>query len=121
MVTRVPRRRLVQAEEAQRIGLVAQVVPRDQSTLDHAIQLAASIISNPLTCMLNDRKSLLAAMYGYEQSTVSPLGGRADLRLRGEFRKAMQIEFDLGLKSLEALEREGTLQQFLERKNSSKL
>ena len=49
--------RLLDAHEAERIGLVNRVVP-DGSALEHSIQLAEEIAAHPWACVIADRTSL---------------------------------------------------------------
>ncbi len=53
--------RLVDATEAERIGLVDRVVP-DGSALEQAIELATAIAAFPWSCVLADRDSMLAGL-----------------------------------------------------------
>ncbi|TKY86866.1 hypothetical protein EX895_004154 [Sporisorium graminicola] len=123
--------RLVGAQEAHAIGLVNYVVPPGggkqtksgfSSVVEKSLQLAASLAANPQTCMLNDRASMLNAMYpataaGGVQDEIGEAekGKKADLRLKGGLRQAMEQEFQLGLESLEKLFEEGAVGAFVNR------
>jgi enoyl-CoA hydratase len=52
--------RVIDAAEAERIGLADRVVP-DGSALEAAIELGGEIAKNPWACLLADRESLLSA------------------------------------------------------------
>ena len=119
--------RLVSATEAHAIGLVNYVVPtstkphesRTRSAFSPAVEkslrIAAALAANPQTCMLNDRASMLNSLYPAEQDEEEKHGEKADLRLKGGLRKAMQKEFELGLQSLARLLDEGQVGAFVNR------
>ncbi|KIS65678.1 uncharacterized protein UMAG_11001 [Mycosarcoma maydis] len=124
--------RLVGAAEAHAIGLVNFVVSDAKAAdqvqaqtgfsrvVQESLKIAARLAANPQTCMLNDRASMLNAMYptlsaATERDPVETHGAKADLRLKGGLRSAMQTEFELGLQSLEKLFEEGAVGAFLNR------
>lgn len=114
--------RLVGAREAEVMGLVNYVVPKSEAggewsaVVEKSLRLAAGLAANPQTCMLNDRESMLGAMYpGTTQEAGEREEGKVDLRLKGGLRKAMEREFELGLKSLEKLFEEGAVGAFVNR------
>lgn len=122
--------RLVDAEEALAIGLVNYVVPPSEcggqsgfsAVVEKSLRIAAGLAANPQSCMLNDRESMLDALYpgsaataGEEEGEASVVDGKVDLRLKGGLRKAMQREFELGLQSLEKLFVEGQVGAFVNR------
>ncbi len=79
--------RPVDADEAERIGLVTRVVPAGTAR-EHAEALAAELAAYPQTCLRNDRLSLLA-QDGLEEDA------------------ALRQELDHGVRSLEAGARSG--------------
>ncbi|KAF6767269.1 Crotonase superfamily [Kalmanozyma brasiliensis GHG001] len=117
--------RLVGAREAEAMGLVNYVVPKGEgkegwsNVMVKALEVAAGMAANPQTCMLNDRTSMLNAMYptveGPEKAGRDGAEGVVDLRLKGGLRTAMQREFELGLNSLEKLFEEGAVGAFVNR------
>ncbi|KAJ9477214.1 Enoyl-CoA hydratase [Pseudozyma hubeiensis] len=125
--------RLIGAREAESIGLVNLVVPSGEGrgkggfsrVVEKSLQIAAGLAANPQTCMLNDRASMLSAMYGTTAETgdlTDPAdirgqkaGSKVDLRLKGGLRRAMQKEFELGLQSLSKLLEEGAVGAFVNR------
>jgi len=79
--------RPVDADEAERIGLVTRVVPAGTAR-EHAEALAAELAAYPQTCLRNDRLSLLA-QDGLEEDA------------------ALRQELDHGVRSLETGARSG--------------
>ncbi|SJX66600.1 related to enoyl-coa hydratase protein 3 [Sporisorium reilianum f. sp. reilianum] len=114
--------RLVDAHEALAIGLVNYVVPptaaagKFSAVVEKSLHIAAGLAANPQTCMLNDRASMLNAMYpGAEEEEKAEGAGEVDLRLKGGLRQAMEREFQLGLESLAKLVEEGAVGAFVNR------
>ncbi|KAJ1038709.1 hypothetical protein NDA10_007428 [Ustilago hordei] len=119
--------RLVNATEAHSIGLVNYVVPSVSrgpravgsgfsAVVEKSLRIAANLAANPQTCMLNDRSNMLNALYPGEADREGEwTGGGVDLRLKGGLRKAMEIEFELGLQSLAKLAEEGQVGAFVNR------
>ena len=123
--------RLIDAQEAHSIGLVNYVVPTLPTTatqseeqsgfsavIVRSLRLAASLAANPQTCMLNDRASMLNAMYPAATAGADDKKneeGKVDLRLKGGLRQAMEREFELGLDSLAKLFDEGAVGAFVNR------
>ncbi|KAI3486730.1 hypothetical protein L1887_49680 [Cichorium endivia] len=115
--------RLVGAKEAHHMGLVNYIVADNaeaskgwEAVVEKALEVAAGLASVPQTCMLNDRSSMLNALYPashHEQAGV-------DLRLKGALRQAMQREFELGLHSLSQLMTEGQVGAFVNRSADEK-
>lgn len=120
--------RLVNATEAHSIGLANYVVPSVpqgpgggsktsfSSVVEKSLRIAAGLAANPQSCMLNDRSSMLNALYPGETGQEAESKGQgADLRLKGGLRKAMEVEFELGLQSLAKLLLEGQVGAFVNR------
>lgn len=127
--------RLVSASEAHSIGLANYIVPHHPPSphgetrrgfspvVEKSLRIAASLAANPQTCMLNDRSSMLNAMYpgvGAEdgvgdEEEMQGTEGEVDLRLKGGLRKAMEKEFELGMQSLAKLFDEGRVGAFVNR------
>ncbi|SPO31823.1 related to enoyl-coa hydratase protein 3 [Ustilago trichophora] len=120
--------RLVSATEAHSIGLVNYVVPPSAEqgeqrgfspVVEKSLRIAAGLAANPQTCMLNDRSSMMNAMYtgaeGDGEGEEHGEEGKVDLRLKGGLRKAMEKEFELGMQSLAKLLEEGQVGAFVNR------
>lgn len=118
--------RLVGAREAKEMGLVNYLVSPTQGdtrsgfsgVVERSLELAAGLAANPQTCMLNDRSSMISAMYGAEEGKKGE--GEVDLRLKGGLRRAMEREFELGLQSLAKLAEEGAVEAFVNRNKGQK-
>ncbi|TPX32991.1 hypothetical protein SmJEL517_g03969 [Synchytrium microbalum] len=89
--------RPVQGAEALRMGLANRIVPKG-TALAESIKLAKEMASHPQVCLLNDRKSV------YEQL---------------EDRKAMEVEFELGQKTLASGEFRQAVGAFLSKKTTN--
>lgn len=127
--------RLISATEAHAIGLVNYVVSSPKydepggksgfsAVVEKSLQIAAGLAANPQSCMLNDRASMLNALYqgakGEETEAEAEAGGKVDLRLKGGLRKAMEKEFELGLQSLAMLFEEGKVGAFVNRSSQQR-
>lgn len=123
--------RLVSATEAHAIGLVNYIVPnvpgqgdkgQFPAVVEKSLRIAAGLAANPQTCMLNDRESMHHALYPGKAIEEEATEGthKVDLRLKGGLRTAMQLEFKLGLQSLEKLLEEGAVGTFVNRSKDQK-
>ncbi|EPQ29203.1 uncharacterized protein PFL1_03490 [Pseudozyma flocculosa PF-1] len=110
--------RLITAKEAHEMGLVSHL-SAPGAALDRAIELAHQLIAHPQTCMLNDRASLLASSLGHcPEDAGTTTTGANEHNVQGRLRADMAREFELGLHSLAALQSQGQIQAFLEKRGA---
>lgn len=104
-------RRLIDAKEGERMGLINVLVDSSSSeeVFSASLNLANTLSRHPQQCMKGDRLSSLSLPTSHGEK-----GRLGRWNVQGEERRAMQLEFEHGLHSLAHLGKE--LEDFLQKR-----